>query len=60
MRIKALQLTRPCSGPMTCGSVWHWDLGASLGGRQRAVQLSAQPLGGQSDAFLEVPAEAVD
>jgi hypothetical protein len=38
---KALQLTRPCSGLMTYGSVWHWNLGASLGVNQQAVQLSA-------------------
>jgi hypothetical protein len=41
MRIKALQLTRPCGGLMTCGTVWHWNLGASFAASQRAVQLSA-------------------
>ena len=42
---KALQLTRPFNGLMTCGNVWHWNLGASLTVNQRTVQLSAQPLG---------------
>ena len=39
------QLTGSCSGLMTCGSVWDWNLGASLTVSRRAVQLSAQPLG---------------
>jgi hypothetical protein len=43
---KALQLPRPCSGLTTCGTVWHWNLGASFAAGQRAVQLSAQQLGG--------------
>ena len=49
---KALPLPRPCSGFMTCGSVWHWNLGALLGVGQPAVQLSAQPLGGASTCSL--------
>jgi len=32
------------------GSVWQWNLGASLAVSQRAVQLSAQPLGGATEA----------
>ena len=43
---KALQLTRPCRGQMTCGSVWHCNLGALPVVGQRAVQLSAETLGG--------------
>jgi hypothetical protein len=38
---KVLQLTRPCSGLMSCGSVWHWNSGASLAVSQQAVPLSA-------------------
>lgn len=43
---KALQLPRPCRALMSCGSVWHSNLGAPHAVSQRAVQLSADPLGG--------------
>ena len=32
---------------MTCGSVWHWGLGAPLTVSQRAVQLNALSFGGR-------------